>query len=70
MYPGIAPAMIVNIAASNKEELKASRRPMISADRPQIAAPARRPIWDARAIPFRLLFGLPYCMVTAGIAIL
>ena len=44
MYPGIPPAIIVNIAASNKEELKASRRPMISADKPQIAAPSKRPI--------------------------
>lgn len=63
---GMPPAMSTNVAQIKRLELNANLRPITSAEKPQRAAPTRRPIWDARDTPAICLLGLPNSWVTAG----
>lgn len=57
IYDGIPAAMSTKMAHENKLVLKASFRPMMSAENPQPAAPTRRPICEASGIPATFLLG-------------
>lgn len=60
MYDGIPPAMRTNTAQESRLVLKANFRPMISAEKPQIPAPTKRPTCEARGMPDTWALGSPY----------
>jgi hypothetical protein len=62
------PAIRTNTAQERRLVLKASLRPMMSAEKPQMPAPTRRPICEAIGMPEILGLGRPYSRCTAGLA--
>lgn len=68
IYPGMEPAIRTNTAQERRLVLNASLRPMMSAEKPHVAAPTRRPICEASGIPEIWELGRPYSRCTAGLA--
>lgn len=67
-YDGIAPAISTNTAENKRLVLNANFRPTISAENPHTIAPTRRPSCEASEIHATCLFGEPYSLITAGLA--
>ena len=65
----MAPPIKTSIELRNRLRLNTKHRPIISADKPHIAAPTRNPTWPAIGTPAICLIGMPYSFVTTGFAI-